>query len=232
MGCGDLGNLLGQATGNAAEQQQEMQWMMRGKNSQQQSIIKFFYGVGGGCTSSGMTAQEYEKLVRDRLSKLDTKQMALNKLGIDEEEVQEITPVSFSGYIFNDDKVDNLAARGSGNTWISSEYMVTWLFFSDNQIFVYQYSFNMTSDSKKEQTLQYFYQDVTNFRASSETYQKVVAETSGCLGQVSYRTVSVDVDEFGIIVPGDKLRCFMTPDEYTDSAIRGMSNKLSEKKNR
>ena len=90
----------------------------------------------------------------------------------------------------------------------------------------------MTSDSKKEQTLQYFYQDVTNFRASSETYQKVVAETSGCLGQVSYRTVSVDVDEFSIIVPGDKLRCFMTPDEYTDSAIRGMSNKLSEKKNR
>ena len=212
---------LGQAAGNAVEKKQEMQMMMRGKNKQQQSIIKFFYGADGGCTSSGMTAQEYEKLVQDRL----------NKLGIDEEEVQEITPVSFSGYVFND-KVDNLAARGSGNTWISSEYMVTWLFFSDNQIFVYQYSFNMTSDSKKEQTLQYFYQDVTNFRASSETYQKVVAETSGCLGQVSYRTVSVDVDEFGIIVPGDKLRCFMTPDEYTDSAIRGMSNKLSEKKNR
>ena len=82
MGFGDM---LGQAAGNAVEKKQEMQMMMRGKNSQQQSIIKFFYGVGGGCTSSGMTAQEYEKLVRDRLSKLDTKQMALNKLGIDEE---------------------------------------------------------------------------------------------------------------------------------------------------
>lgn len=222
---------LGQAAVNAAEKKQEMQMMMRGKNSQQQSIIKFFYGAGGGCTSSGMTAQEYEKLVRDRLSKLDTKQMALNKLGIDEEEVQEITPVSFSGYVFND-KVDNLVAQGSGNTWVTSEYMVTWLFFGNSEVFIYQYSFNMTSDSKKERTMQYFYQDITNFTSSSETYQKVVAETSGCMGAVSYRMASTDVDEFSIIVPGDKLRCSMTPDEYTDSAIRGMRNKLREKKNR
>ncbi len=222
---------LGQAAVNAAEKKQEMQMMMRGKNSQQQSIIKFFYGTGGGCTSSGMTAQEYEKLVRDRLSKLDTKQMALNKLGIDEEEVQEITPVSFSGYVFND-KVDNLVAQGSGNTWVTSEYMVTWLFFGNSEVFIYQYSFNMTSDSKKERTMQYFYQDITNFTSSSETYQKVVAETSGCMGAVSYRMASTDVDEFSIIVPGDKLRCSMTPNEYTDSAINGMRNKLREKKNR
>lgn len=228
MGFGDM---LGQAAVNAAEKKQEMQMMMRGKNSQQQSIIKFFYGAGGGCTSSGMTAQEYEKLVRDRLSKLDTKLMALNKLGIDEEEVQEITPVSFSGYVFND-KVDNLVAQGSGNTWVTSEYMVTWLFFGNSEVFIYQYSFNMTSDSKKERTMQYFYQDITNFTSSSETYQKVVAETSGCMGAVSYRMASTDVDEFSIIVPGDKLRCSMTPNEYTDSAINGMRNKLREKKNR
>ena len=205
--------------------------LLRGKNSEQQAIIKFFYGASGGCMSSGMTVEEYRQKVRARLNGLDTKSMALRKLGIDEEEVQEIAPVTFEGYVFND-KVDNLVARASTNTWVSSEYMITWLFFGEREVFIYQYSFSMTSDSKKENTMQYFYQDVTNFTASSETYQKLVAESSGCMGGTQYMQASANADEFKIVVPGDTLRCSMTPTDSTDAAIRGMRNKLREMKNR
>lgn len=228
---GMFGNAVNQAAADAAAKQQEMQMLLRGKNSEQQAIIKFFYGASGGCMSSGMTVEEYRQKVRARLNGMDTKSMALRKLGIDEEEVQEIAPVTFEGYVFND-KVDNLVARASTNTWVSSEYMITWLFFGEREVFIYQYSFSMTSDSKKENTMQYFYQDVTNFTASSETYQKLVAESSGCMGGAQYMQASANADEFKIVVPGDTLRCSMTPTDSTDAAIRGMRNKLREMKNR
>lgn len=228
---GMFSNAVNQAATDAVAKQQEMQMLLRGKNSEQQAIIKFFYGASGGCMSSGMTVEEYRQKVRARLNVLDTKSMALRKLGIDEEEVQEIAPVTFEGYVFND-KADNLVARASTNTWVSSEYMITWLFFGEREVFIYQHSFSMTSDSKKENTMQYFYQDVTNFTASSETYQKLVAESSGCMRGAQYMQASANADEFKIVVPGDTLRCSMTPTDSTDAAIRGMRNKLREMKNR
>ncbi len=228
---GMFGNAVNQAAADSAARQREMQMLLRGKTSEQQAIIKFFYGATGGCMSSGMTVEEYREKVRARLCGLDTKAMALRKLGIDEEEVQEIAPVAFEGYVFND-KVDNLVARASTNSWVSSEYMITWLFFGEREVFIYQYSFSMTSDSRKENTMQYFYQDVTNFTASSETYQKIVAEAGGCMGNVQYMQASANADEFKIVVPGDTLRCSMTPTDSTDAAIRGMRNKLREMKNR
>lgn len=228
---GMFGNAVNQAAADAAAKQQEMQMLLRGKNSEQQAVIKFFYGASGGCMSSGMTVEEYMQKVRARRDSLDTKSMALRKLGIDEEEVQEIAPVTFEGYVFND-KVDNLVARATTNSWVSSEYMITWLFFGEREVFIYQYSFSMSSDSKKENTMQYFYQDVTNFTASSETYQKIVAESSGCMGGAQYMQASANADEFKIVVPGDTLRCSMTPTDSTDAAIRGMRNKLREMKNR
>lgn len=228
---GMFGNAVNQSAADAAAKQQEMQMLLRGKNSEQKAVIKFFYGASGGCMSSGMTVEEYMQKVRARRDSLDTKSMALRKLGIDEEEVQEIAPVTFEGYVFND-KVDNLVARATTNSWVSSEYMITWLFFGEREVFIYQYSFSMTSDSKKENTMQYFYQDVTNFTASSETYQKLVAESSGCMGSAQYMQASANADEFKIVVPGDTLRCSMTPTDSTDAAIRGMRNKLREMKNR
>lgn len=228
---GMFGNALNQAAADAAAKKQEMDMLLRGKSPDQQANIKFFYGSGGGCFGKGMTVQQYQEKVRARLQGLNVKQMALKKLGIDEDEVREIDPVSFEGYVFTD-KVDNLVARASTNSWVSSEYQITWLFFGEKELFIYQYSFSMISDSKRENTMQYFYQDVTNFAAASETYQKIVAEPAGgCKGGSQYMQVSSDADEFKIVVPGDTLRCAMTPTDATDAAIRGMRNKLREMKN-
>lgn len=230
---GMMGNMAANAAADIAAQQKEMQDLLRGKNSEQQAVIKFFYGANAGCLSgSSMTVEQYIEKVRNRLSSLNTKAMALAKLGIDEDEVREIEPISFEGYVFNDKK-DNLAARASTHKWVSSDYQITWVFFGEKEIFIYQYSFSMITDSKRENTMQYFYQDVTNFAAASETYQKWVSETAGgCVPQSEMRQVSVDADEFKIVVPGDTLRCSMTPTDTTDAAIRGMRNKLREMKNR
>lgn len=225
-------NAAGNAVADAAAKRKEMNDLMRGKSDDQKANIKFFYGSDGGCTSKGITVQQYQEKLYARLRTLNTKQMALKKLGIDEDEVREIDPVAFSGYVFSD-KDDNLVARAGSNNWVSSDYQVTWLFFGERELFIYQYSFSMISDSKRENTMQYFYQDVTNFAASTETYQKWVSEPKGgCSRGNEYRQASTDVDEFKIIVPGDSLKCSMTPSDTTDAAIRGMRNKLREMKHR
>ena len=108
--------------------------------------------------------------------------------------------------------------------------MVTWIFFSDSQIYVYQNTFNMCSGSKKEQTMDYFYKDVTNFTAVSETYEKDVLDKVSCNGTASYVHKTVDANEFRLIVPGDKVVCAMEQTDYTERAIQGMKAKLREKK--
>lgn len=225
-------NNLNAAAAEAAQRKREKEELKRGKTKPQQECIDFFYGADGGCFSKKtISADEYVNRVNGRLKAVNTYRMALNKLGIDEEEVQEIAPVSFQNFLYNN-KFDNLVQKIGSNKWVSSDYQITWLFFGEKELFIYQYSFSMISDSKRENTMQYFYQDVTNFSATTEVYQKWTSEQSGgCNSKLIYQTVSCDADEFRVIVPGDTLRCSMTPSDKTDAAIRGMRNKLREIKN-
>ena len=199
----------------------------QGKTPEQCKVIDYFYG-GGGCLSSTMSDSEYESLVQARANSEDFKARALNKLGIDETEVNEIEPVHFEGYNF-----DNKSARaiqGKDLVWRSSQYQITWLFFSSTQIYVYQYTFNMDSNTVKEKTDEYFYRDVTNFSSKSDSVEKIVPKSGGCL-QVSYINQNVDTSTFMIVVPGMNFTCSMSQNEYTDRAIQGMKSKLREKKN-
>lgn len=228
-----MSNLTGTLTSEQAEKRGLQQILHVGKNSVQKKIINFFFSDLKGCLEpiSGMDVQAYQTLVQERIDSLDTKQMAFKKLGIDEEEVREITPVCFGGYVFNDN-VDNLVAQASSDFWVSSDYTITWIFFSEYEVFVYQYTFSMISDSEKENTMQFSYKDITSFTASSEIYQKFVTISAGCLGKSSTRQVSAKSNMFKIVVPGDDFRCWITPDENTDATIHGMRNKLREMKNR
>lgn len=221
-----------QSNADKAAKTAEMNMLLRGKTSEQEAIIRFFYGAQGGCLSKGgISLRQYLEKVEAKLASLDTKQMALNKLGLEEKEVSEIAPICFEGFHFSN-KIDNLVAKTPASTWVSSEYQITWFFFGSKELFLYQYTFNMINDSKKENTVQYFYQDVTNFSTSTETYQKIVGvPDGGCTGGITYMQVSADSDEFKIVVPGDVLRCPMIPSDQTEAAIRGMREKLRERKN-
>lgn len=223
-----FGNMVTNAAIDAAAKQAEMKQMLKGRTPEQQSVIKYFYGAGG-CLSKGLTDEQYDDMVRKTAASMDFKAKAFAKIGLDESQVSEIEPVHFEAYYYTD-KNDNLNKFGKDYKWRSSEYMVAWIFFSDSQIYVYQYTLNMCSGSKKEQTLDYFYKDVTNLSAASETYEKVVVDKVSCTGTTTYARKSVDVNEFRLVVPGDKIICSMDQNDYTERAIQGMKAKLREKK--
>jgi len=228
MGC--LSFLGGAAIGvasDAAEKQAAMKRALKGRTADQQKVIKYFYGAGG-CMSKNITDSEYDSMLNAKLNSMDIKRKALSKLGLDESQVNEIEPVHFEGYLFDDEKA--YAICGKDGLWRSSAYQVTWVFFSDSQVFVYKYTFNMDEDGKKEMTDEYFYKDITNFSSVSDTVEKEVPVQKGCLGKTSYVRKSVETSTFSIIVPGEKFWCSMDQNDYTERAIQGMKAKLREKK--
>ncbi|MDR2599268.1 MAG: hypothetical protein LBC73_03230 [Oscillospiraceae bacterium] len=182
-----------------------------------------------------MSASEYREIVKQEVTGLTIKKKAISKLGIDEDQVKEIQPVEFRGFIFP--RGEHFYKSGCSNL-----YEVTWLFFSADQLYVYSLTFDMLSDSKKERTEEYFYKDVTNFSSatdSEETVEMVVSEVKakgcGCMKKPpkkEYKQLKtmLETAKFSIIVPGDKFSCAMEASDDLESRIQGMKQKLREKK--
>ena len=222
-----LGAAVGGMMLDAAAKQAEMKRLLKGRTPEQQKVIKYFFG-SGGCLSPGLTDEEYESMVMAKAKGMDFKKKAIAKIGLDESQVKEVNPVHFEDYWFDDKKA--YARRGKDGMWRSSAYQITWLFFSANQMYVYQYTFHLDEDGKKEATEEYFYKDVTNFSTSADTVEKETVSKVSCNGTPTYVRSNVDTNFFAIIVPGDKFKCAMKQSDYTEKAIQGMKAKLREKK--
>ena len=149
--------------------------------------------------------------------------MALNKIGLDEDQVKEIEPVHFEGYVFDDTALQKC---GADKLWRSSKYQVSWIFFSDTQVYVYQYTFFMDEDGKNQRTEEYFYKDVTNFSTVSETEELPTYDPK----KDKMVLENVHTNRFAITVPGDRFYCALNQNDYTEAAIQGMKAKLREKK--
>ena len=215
-------NQLGKAVAN----KQERNKLLKGRTSEQQKAIKYFIG-SGGCLSSSISDEEYESMVMAKVKGTDFKQKALGKMGLDEDQVKEIEPVHFESYNFGE---KTWAKPGKDNKWRSSAYEISWIFFSSTQVYVYQYTFSMIDDAVKESTEEYFYKDITNFSAASETVEKETVDKVGCSGNTKVSRKNVNYDTFALVVPGEKFKCSMEQSDYTQRSIQGMKAKLREKK--
>ncbi len=199
---------------------QNAQTFLKGKTAEQRKVLMKYF-LASGCIGSltAMSDSSYDALVNEKVAALNLKQKALGKIGLDESEVNEIAPVTFSGW---DDSGDYCAKVGKDGKYRSSKYQVSWLFFSSTQVYFYSYTIDMIANTKKETTEEYFYKDITNFSTvttSAEVMVKGKAE-------------SYDVSKFAITVPGDKLYCAIGGSnmEEVERSIQGMKQKLREKK--
>ncbi len=197
---------------------------IKGRSEEQKAVIRYFCNEGGCLSKSPMSDEEYDQMVLNVLNSNDYMSKALSKFGLDEDQVKEIDPVHFEGYQF--DK-QSLAKLGKDGKYRSSKYQVSWLFFSSTQVYLYQNTFNMDEDGKKESTEEYFYKDITNFSTSSDTVETPIYDKK----QGKDVLKNVDSNRFALTVPGDKFYCSMAQNEYTERAIQGMKAMLREKKN-
>ncbi len=224
------GYIAGAAAGaaiDAATKKAEMKQRLKGRTPEQQEVIKYFYRAGG-CLSKYISDDEYDSMVRNKIKSLNLKQRAINKIGLDESEISEIEPVYFEGPLFDSGKT--LSIYGKDRKLRSSAWQCTWIFFSDTEIYVYQYTLNMDEDGKRELTDEYFYKDITNFSATTDSVEVEIADKTDCTGKTTYIRKTIETDKFALVVPGEKFYCSMQKTDYTERAIQGMKAKLREKK--
>ena len=230
MGC--LFDLIGLVIGLIfGRSDDKMKQALKGRTAEQQKVIKYFF-ESSGCFSKGLTDEEYDSMVMARAKSMDFKKKALEKIGLDESQVSEVAPIHFEDYWWGDSDKDSdkyYSLRGKDGVWRTSAYQISWIFFSSTQLYVYQYTFHMDEDGKKEKTEEYFYKDVTNFSATSDSVERETSKTS-CTGKTTVMRTNVNTNRFAVIVPGDKFYCAMKQNDYTEKAIQGMKAKLREKK--
>lgn len=207
MGCGCI---------NSDPNAQLIDQACKGKNEEQKKVIEYFCKQEG-CLSKNMSDEEYMTLLFKKRDSMDFRAKALSKIGLDEDEVSEIPPVKFEGFVYK----NAYAKQRANGAWVSSAYQVSWLFFSSTQVYIYRYTFYMDEDKKNESTDEFFYKDVTSFSTSSET------ETAHGLGNEKFE---VETNKFCMVVPGDKLYVSMDGVADSESIIHAMKQKLREKK--
>jgi hypothetical protein len=170
---------------------------------------------------------EYDALVKAALTRLDPYHRGLQKLGLDESQVQEIKPISFSNAVYipvPDRKADEpfYWKFGEDGVFRSSVYEVTEIYFSNSQLFAYQIRFSMDWEKHKESTREYHYKDITAF-GTSTTQEDEIKD-----GQKVYKTKNV----FTITVPNNSFRVSLCskPNADEENSIQGMKAMLREMK--
>lgn len=196
----------------------------KGRNADQKQVIRYF--MLDGCLRKTMSDAEYDAKVQAFANRLNAREKAMNKIGLDESELREIEPVHFEGYRFYQGE-KYFGRRGKDGIWRSSVYEISWLFFSSTQVYLYQYRFNMDEDGKKEITEEYFYKDINSLSTSSDTVETPYWSPK----EKKMLLENVNSNRFKLGVSGEQFYCAMEQNDYTEKAIQGMKAKLREKKN-
>lgn len=192
------------------------------RTEEQKKVIRYFLNEKGCLYDHRMKDGEYDAIVANYINQ-DHRSKALSRIGLDEDELKEIEPICFHGYDFS----RAYARKGSDGLWRSSSYQISWLFFSANQVYLYQETINFDCDEKRTSTEELFYKDVTSFSATTETEE--IIDSYNADGTEKH--ANVESNKFKIVVPGDKFFAAMQLTPENERAIQGMKNKLREKKN-
>lgn len=233
-----MASSMASAAAQRAAEVARIEGLKKGKTPEQKRVIDFFFDLGsdkgcgcGGClskSSGNLTMDEYLKLVQDKCNALNSKAKAIEKIGLDESEIQEIPPILLYSFVYDDDvllKVEDGVA-------VSSQYAITWIFFSANQIYTYKYIFDTTSDNTWEITNDFFYTDITCLTTQRQLKEKIdVVIGKGCFssGENTVKN-NYTVDTFEIIVPGTSYRFSMRNGESFEQSFQAAKAMLREKK--
>ncbi len=206
----------------------EVKKLCKGRSADQQEIIHYFYDERG-CMNKEVLDTSFDSNKDRQIAALNLKNKALNKLGVDEDQLKEVEPICLVGPVYD----KGVRRRGADNINRYSVNQITYIFCSSEQVYVYQYTINLDSDEKKERAEEYFYKDITNFTTIDNTEEFEFEVTKGgCIPKTEKQRIKVDTNRFKIAVPGDDpFICAMIPNEETEGLIQALKAKLREKKN-
>ena len=225
------GELLGAAMNKAAKKA-ALTLMKKGKSKEQKKIIDFFYKEDECCgliKGSPIKFDEYINMVQARCDSFNHKQRAMEMIGLDQSQIEEIPPIVFSSFKYFGDGVEVKVDDGDV---VTTHYSVTWIFFSATQMYTYKLTFSMISDDVIEFTNDFFYTDVTCLRTQHELCEKIdLTNGCGCIpGQTNAEKNNYIVDSLEIIVPGATYAFSLRNSGGVERSIQAAKAMVREKK--
>ncbi len=197
-----------------------------GRSKEQKKVIDYFLGTGG-CFGGKLNDKKYDELVSKVVHSIDHKSEGLRKIGLDPTQVSKVKAISFEGYNFSDRNI--FTKLGKDLLWRSSSYQVTWVFFTDEELFLYQWTTNLDEDGKSVKTAEYFYKDIVSIYTETGSEEREVLKRRG-LRTNTYQRILMDYNQFMIVVPGDKLSISVTNPEASERSIQGLKALVRERK--
>ena len=168
--------------------------------------------VGGRPTDADIDAA-----VNSQLANLKTR--ALKKLGLDEDEVNEIAPISFDGYVYTGAAS---IKEGKDGKYRSNKYQAVMFFFSSNEVHCYTYDFSITESGQKESTDVYFYKDIVSVSTQTDGTEYSVGKG---------KSSKFDYESFKLTTTGGtSISCSVRNIDDAQRSINGMRTLIKSKK--
>lgn len=190
-------------------------------------VLSFFHKRSKKFPEKLMSHEEYEKLVKEHMDKLDVRKMALRRLGIDSDQVKEVMPIRISDKVINSRSLK--AFDSLKNEIHSSTQYVTMVFFTNEQIYMYKLQFDMCCNEIKEWTSEYFYEDICDVSSCIEKNTLIFDDKS-----VEYSTMEVKViatnSWMSLTVNGTNEN--FDGENEKIKTIRAMTQKIRERRNK
>lgn len=162
------------------------------------------------------TDEEIDATVTSQLRNM--KARALKKLGVDEDEVSEIAPITFDGYVYN----RALIKQGKDGKYRSNKYQAVMFFFSANEVHCFTYDFSITESSQKESTDVYFYRDIVSISTQTDGTEYSVGKS---------KSSQFDYEYFRLTTTGGtSISCAVRNVDDAQRSIRGMRSLIKSKK--
>lgn len=175
--------------------------------------------------------KKYEEKLLRYVNENASKSVALSRIGVDSSMVEEIPPLCFKGYESEDGYVGRYGKDGK---WRTSQYSVTWMFFGDDELYIFYVFMDILHHEISYSTQEYFYKDITSFYTinNSYDYEKKIPKKgcAGLFGGVDTEMKTVKTNKFLLKVPGDNFSCSISGVADMDSIILGFKQKIREKK--
>lgn len=146
------------------------------------------------------------------------KARALKRLGVDEDEINEIAPISFHGYVFP----GALIKQGKDGKYRSSKYQAVIFFFSSNELHCFTYDFSIIKSNRKESTDVYFYNDIVSVSTQTEKIECSVGEGKSNLFDCEYFRLTTTA--------GTSISCAVSNTNDVQRSINGMRSLIRSKK--
>lgn len=142
---------------------------------------------------------------------------AMNELGLDIEECQEIEPVILEFKDYETDYFSSFVYKPDDDMPSNYRFMV--LFFSENQMYYYDYIFSLLNDESYVNTGEYFYKDIVAFNTQNKREEFTY---NGQKYSKQYQIFSLKT------IGGEAFATYINRED--ERSIQGMRQLLREKK--